>query len=72
MKKYINRFYAVIAITAIIMFSCITRSNPYQNAFVIGFAFLFYIGTMAYLLDDDQEEKYTPSERKFVAWLNKI
>ena len=72
MKKCINRFYVVIAITAIMMFSCIISNNPYQNAFIIVFAFLFYIGAMAYLMDVDQEGKYNHSERRFVDWLNKM
>ena len=72
MKKYINRFYVVIAIIAIMMFSCITSNNVYQNAFMVGFAFLFYIVAMAYLLDDSQKETYTQSERKLIDWVNSL
>lgn len=72
MKKYINRFYVVIVSTAIIMFSCIISNNVYQNAFIICFAFLFYIGAMVYLMDDGQEGKYNHSERMFIDWLNKM
>ena len=72
MKKYINRFYIIIAITAIIIFSCISRDNVYQNVFVIACAFLFCMVATAYLMDDSKEERCTQSERKFIDWLNKV
>ena len=72
MKKYINRFYIIIAITAIINFFGITRDNVYQNVFVITFAFLFCMVATAYLMDDSKKERCTHSERKFIDWLNKV
>ena len=39
---------------------------------MVGFAFLFYIVAMAYLLDDSQKETYTQSERKLIDWVNSL
>lgn len=64
--EHINKFYITFAGLAIILASCITSNNQYQNAIIIIVTIAIFIGIMAYMLDDAQENNYNESENKFI------
>ena len=56
--KYVNRFKVIFALWVMLLgFCAFVSNNPYFNAFVIFFGFLFAILCAAYVLENMTEKE---------------
>ena len=68
MKKFrINRIYTAFALFCAVGMYCVVNSNPYQNALLMGLAFMVWLLLVAWAFDNPTE-----SEKKAINKISEI
>ena len=58
MKKFrINRIYAAFALFCCVVAYCVVNNNPYQNALLMGLAFMAWLLLVAWAFDNPTENE---------------
>jgi len=58
MKKFrINRIYAAFALFCCVGVYCVVNNNPYQNALLMGLAFMAWLLLVAWAFDNPTENE---------------